>query len=314
MTSLENFANAFKVTAASTSTVDMVNAIKAIFDYASVTAGITARWQVQGSNTTDGIILLKCLKANAKVNVSDPSIYPQIVIKAAASNITFGYDPKGQIDHTASSSVWGMSSQSDAFSGFRNISGNAAVMSSYNSTIYVADYEDAISVFVSGLNIFRYGAHVGRIYLPDNKSDVEIGVDGSGVLVGFPTTTVNTTTGHWLTPETTAASVGSVIRVGDTAWSTVLTNDSTATTYTNDVNGKVRLAPYTLRGSSPAAGEVGRTKYMRAYKTALPHLSLLPSNDADSKQAWMGYQNVSGTRQKQLVLWAKSSYVYTVTV
>lgn len=313
--SSENHANSFKVTAASTSPVNMVNAIKAVFDYAAITVGITQRWEVQGSNTTDGVLLLKCLKANAKVNQADASVYPQIIIKAAANNIQFGYDPKGQVVHTEASSAWGVTSKSNAFSGFRNISGNINNMSTYNTMMYIADYEDAITIFVTGLNIMRYAAHVGRIYLPDNKSDIEIGVDGSGIIVGFPTVTVSTTTGHWLTPETTTSlELGSAVRVGDTAWSTVATSDSTATAFTADAAGKVRLPPYTLRGSSPAAGEVGRTKYLRAYKTAMPHLSLLPSSDSNSKQAWLGYQNVSGTRQKQLILWAKSDYVYTVTV
>jgi hypothetical protein len=281
---------------------------------------VERKWQLEGYDYSNGVILLKCLMASDKFESSDPDYFSQIVIKvkSGANNILIGYDPKGEIVKDLDSSTWGVdSNKSNAFSGFKSMTASSTLnFSGINSTLYLVCYEDAISILMPGANYIAFGAHVGKIYLPDNRSDLKIDIDGSGIIIGVPSVSIvartaptTITTGFgWLETVNQVASQPfcSSIRIGSESWSTLKTVlDATSSAFTKDVAGKTRLVPYSFAGNVSVAGEVGRSKYLRGYKTALPNLTLLESAANDSKQAWIGWSVSANGTQKLLMLWCK---------
>lgn len=272
-------------------------------------------WNMEGYDFQNGIMLLKCLAPSQKFDPSDsnePEYYSQVLLKAVSTtNIQIAYDPKGQILATEPSSTWGIdNNKSDSFSGFKNITGSTSNWTGTNVNSYLTYYDDALTLFFPGTNVITYAAHVGKIYLPDNRSDLKIGIDGSGIIVGKPNTIVSVSSNNdWIAMQSNAANreVSSCVKISNTSWTTIRTFDATATQYTTDVAGKTRLVPFTLSGYNPTAGEIGRTKYLRAYKTLLPNLTLLESAVSNSKQAWIGWSSVAGTSQRLLMLWCKKN-------
>lgn len=270
-------------------------------------------WSLEGYDYDNGIMLIKCLTPSAKFDPDDsfePAYNSQIILKAASTtNIQIAYDPEGSINKDLNSNTWGIdANKSNSFSGFKNITGSTANWSNTNSTIYLTYYEDALTLFFPGVNVISYAAHIGKIYLPDNRSDLKIGIDGSGIFIGQPSqSTASTSANAWIGTQSSAVNreVSSCIKISDTTWTTIRTFDATASQYTTDVAGKSRLVPYTISGNIPAAGEVGRTKYLRAYKTQLPNLTLLESAVDNSKQAWIGWSVAANTPQKCIMLWCK---------
>jgi hypothetical protein len=319
--SSEIFGQSIKITASTNTPLAHVQAlIKTFLEHQNNTLkdelenNIELDWELEKYDFLNGIMLLKCKNISQKfdpLDIIEPSYYSQIVIKAVSNtNIQIGYDPEGGIDKEESSSTWGSDANSSpAFSKFKNITGSSTVnWTGTGSAFYFANYEDAITLFFLGTNTIAYAAHVGKIYLPDNRSDLKVGIDGSGILVGKPSVVFGATLNNdWLTQQTNISNrlVSSCIKTSNTTWSTVRTFDATATQYVADVAGKSRLVPFTLSGYFPTAGEVGRTKYLRAYKTALPNLTLLESAINDSKQAWIGWSVLAGTPLKLLMLWSK---------
>ncbi len=306
-TNLENAADAiYRIEAASTTPADLLAAINRVF-----TNQVDANWEVQSYNTTSGAsILLRC----KNTNTDDEQSQIFITSQSAPLKLNFAFAPHGGISSITSTDIVG--SAPAGYSGLKQITGPAAAataMSSYGSTVWLASYSDALTIFIGGTDesSFRYGAHIGKVFAPDNASDEGVYIDGSAIIVGFPTNTsvgTSITTGHWLGYHTTNG-LGSSIRIGQNTWSN-LTAQSIAAAEKLDADGRLRLVPYSLGGSisaSPTGGELGRTKYLREYKETLPHLFMIPSNAADSNQAWIGWENTTGTSQAQIMLWRKGS-------
>lgn len=306
-TNLENAADAiYRIEAASTALNDIIAAINQVF-----TNQIDVNWEVQSYNTTEGAsILLRC--KNTNINDEQSQIF--ITSQSSPLKLNFAFAPHGGITSITSTDIVG--SAPVGYSGLRQITGPisaATAMSSYGSTLWIASYTDTLTIFVGGTDesSFRYGAHIGKVFAPDNASDDGIYIDGSAIIVGFPTNTSvgnSITTGHWLGYHNTNG-LGSSIKIGQNAWSN-LTAQSITAAEKLDADGRLRLVPYSLGGSissSPTGGELGRTKYLREYKETLPHLFMIPSNAADSNQAWIGWENTTGTPQAQIMLWRKGS-------
>jgi hypothetical protein len=310
-TNLESAADAvYRVEAASTGVNDLVAAIRAVFNN-----NVDANWEVESYNTDTGAgLLLRCKNQNS--NDEQSQIF--IAANASPAKLNIAYAPHGGITSITSTDIGG--SAPSGYSGLKQITGPiaaATAMSSYGTTIWIASYSDAITIFIGGTNesFFRYGAHVGKVFAPDNESDESIYIDGSAVIVGFPTNTsvgASISTGHWLGYSTTNG-LGSSIRIGQNSWSN-LTAGAIVAAEKADADGRLRLAPYYVGGSisaSPMGGILGRTKYLREYKVTLPHLVLLPSNANDSNQAWIGWEFTAGTPQAQIILWKKGSSTLT---
>lgn len=281
------------------------------------------RWEIQGWNSLNGILLLKCLKRNSSLNLSAPEYYAQVVIKInETNNILIGLDPLGQINKDLNSTTWGVDdNKSNLFSGFKNITGSNSNLdqTKISGRVLVAEYEDAFTILImnSASSAFYYIAHVGKVYLPTNKSDLEIGVDGFGLLVGSPITNLTATNGYWLAPPTTNTTNGSVIKISNESnncWSLIRTSTPNANS-TKDVLGKSRLIPYYISGLNPVAGEVGSSKYFRVFKTKLVNFTYVNSANNDSKQAWISCSNPLASpvaTQDLLILWSKYENIYSL--
>jgi hypothetical protein len=300
-----------------------VRAIRDAFQHGADLTTPIKRWEVENWDETNGILLLKCLKANTNLDSTASPVYSQVVIKAqSTTNIQIGLDPLGQIESSMDSSTWGVSNQSNLFSGFKNITGSTNNMiagTSLKGAILLAEYEDAFTILIqnAAATAFYYIAHVGKVYLPTNKSDIEIGVDGFGLLVGNPVTnSFSATNGYWLAPPATNLIHGSVIKISNTpgsCWSLVQSAAPNANTV-KDILGKSRLVPYYLRGLAPGAGEVGSSKYFRVFKTKLTNFTYVNSATNDSKQSWISCSNPVSTiaTQDLLLLWSKYENLYSI--
>jgi hypothetical protein len=310
-TNLESAASAtYRVEAASTGVNDLVAAIRAVFNN-----NVDDNWDVESYNTdSGGGLLLRCKNQNS--NDEQSQIF--IAANASPAKLNVAYAPHGGITGITSTDISG--SAPSGYSGLRQITGpisTATAMSSYGTMIWIASYSDAITIFIGGTDesYFRYGAHIGKIFAPDNESDESIYIDGSGVVVGYASNIsigVGIANGHWLGYSGTDG-LGSAVRIGQNIWSNMTVNAIVAAEK-SDADGRLRLAPFTVGGSiiaSPKGGMLGRTKYLREYKETIPHLVTIPSNATDSNQSWIGWEFTAGTPQPLIMLWKKGPATLT---
>lgn len=311
--SSETASNTFEIETAGSSNTQLFAALSAVFNSSEWVAAATVgqTWEVAASAATT-LVLGRIEDAG----VAGPKIY----IEAAASPVAslfVRYDPLGEI--VADAYV-----PSVAVSPLVNFTG-ASVAPTGIQRIYVAQYEDAIMIHFDAGTHFKYMIHAGIVMAPDNASDPDISIDGSGVIVGQPGVGAGAAGSTFFAPTGTTLNTNgnqSHIRIGLSRWGQArlaTANYTAGGNETVDVNGRVRLVPMLLRvitnitgsdalpGSINISGELGRTRYLRFYKQNPTHRSVLPSRDAASEQAWLAwnYGVATALPHNVLGLWRK---------
>lgn len=311
----ETASNTFEIVPASSTSTDLFSALSTLFNSTewSTASTVAQTWTVKVEDATSIVLGL--------IATADASPGPKIYIENLSSSLYVKYDPNGVVDA-------GVYTASSACSPLVSFTGSTTAPSGI-IRVYAAQYSDAIMVHFDQGDLFKYIIHAGIVMAPDNASDPDIYIDGSGIIVGQPGvlasstasisfvatgTAVNTTTGQQ-----------SYLRIGETKWGQLrlATADYAAgAEQTKDVNGRVRLVPMLLRvvtnidGSTAPltsqalniSGELGRTRYLRFYKANPVHRSVLPSRDALSQQAWLAWSHGTAgtaTADNVLGLWRK---------
>jgi hypothetical protein len=309
----ETASNTFEITPAGSTGQQLFDAILAVFNSTEWSSADTVpqTWQVDLSEAS--YLVLGLAENSGGVG---PKIY--IEAKTTPQNSLFvRYDPTGEI-------VGGAYTPSSTASPLVNFTGQNVASSGVN-TIYIAQYSDAIMIhFDTGL-FFKYMIHAGIVMAPDNASDPDIFIDGSGLVVGQPGVSAGAANSAFFVATGTVLNTTgqqSYVRIGETRWGQMrlATNDYLPNgVETADVNGRVRLVPMLVRaitnvtkddalpGTLTISGELGRTRYLRFYKQSPTHRSVLPSRDTLSQQAWLGWSHGStgATVDNVLGLWRK---------
>jgi hypothetical protein len=294
----ETASNTFEI-AISTNTGDaFLTALSSVFNSAEWASdarhSIDQTWQVVSSSSESVTLGL--------IETADGEAGPKIYFESQASpnSLFVRYDPNGIAEA-------GVYSPSSSVSPLVNFTGSNAVPAGI-TRMYVVQYTDALMIHFDAGTHFKYMIHTGIVMAPDNASDPDIYIDGSGVLVGTPYVSAAAATSSILTIGATINTTGqqSYVRIGETQWgqARAVANYTSTATEVADVNGRVRLVPALMRaitningstfvlGTTQAAavsGELGRTRYLRFYKQNPTHRSVLPSRDTDSSQAWLAW-------------------------
>ena len=311
----ETASNTFEIQAAGASSAQLFEALSTVFNstaWATATT-VAQTWEVAASTANSLTLGLIADGISA-----GPKIYIENTTSGTLS-LLVRYDPDGEI-------VGGAYSPSASASPLVNFTGaNAAPTAA--SLIYIAQYEDAIMIHFDAGTHFKYMIHAGIVMAPDNASDPDIYIDGSGLIVGQPGVLASSTTSiSFISTGVAVNALGhqSYLRIGQTKWgqARLASGDYLAGgVETADVNGRVRLVPLLMRvatnidgvtgsigSQSPnVSGELGRTRYLRFYKQNPTHRSVLPSKDSLSQQAWLAWNHgaATATADNVLGLWRK---------
>lgn len=206
-------------------------------------------------------------------------------------------------------------------SGFVNIYESSA--GSFTGTlVHIAEYSDAIlfATKAASYPYWQFAMHAGKIYVPFNASDPALGIDGYGILGGYPTLKdtnggfTNQWVGKW---NASIYTVHSRIKAGGSLWraTTIAVgslgdSDDSSVAATDDLDGNVRMIPLVLQvmasdSSATASSAVGYTKYIRLYKGIGVHGSVINSADAGEDQAWFRFSGENGN-SRSVILWSKT--------
>lgn len=322
----ENYADrTYRVIASSVSYFEWVKSLKETFDPGR--SNPDSNWQTS-LYEEDFVNLNNCLvirneNYNQELLIRSTNTNPNIYVRLAQGTID-EINAQGEI--TGAPSI---------ITNERRLTSTAAANTTLTAkftisgqTLWVASYKDAISIFISDSSgsYFVYGIHAGKIFAPDNSSDEELYIDGSGIILGVPSSTLigdNGTSGGWLEHVSSSDNYtngrGGVIRIGENTWSNSQFVNQINQEFFSSISNRLRLVPYTVGGSNiePAAGQIGRTKYIRQVNNnfSMAHLVLIPSEDIVSNQAWLcwstrtasaTYQEASNSSgQKSIMLWKK---------
>ena len=300
----EQFAQVFRATAATAMGPDYVAAI-----VACVASLGSTRWTVPAFTT--GKALLECVATGA-----------QIVLHSSTGTgnqgqVQIGYAPTGGVtDYAATPPVL---DAGKAFTGLRNITGTASLITLASARLVVAAYEDALLIAIeSTLDAWRVAALVGRVLTPLDDSDVARNIGTDAMFVGFPTSLTALSAGNWLLGSSTAGQ-GSCALVGALfapLWA--IGNRYLAGAAQLDRAGTIeRFVPYlvhTLSGTTGGAC-LGATKYIRQWRAAPSHNSRLFSGTPLTQQAWLAYSYLATTTttaaQNQFALWGQTETTVT---
>lgn len=216
----------------------------------------------------------------------------------SANALTFGsLGPSGSLDYVHPSNTGSMSSpQIDAIS-FGALPG---------STLYMAEYEDAffLGTRYANAEYWYQCLNVGKVYVPSNASDPDVGLDGYGILGGIPCVSHVAGASFWTSTNTAT----SVIRTGESTWTNPVALTEPKPEQANDLNGSIRLVEVPIKAGS-GGPLIGYTKYVRQYKNAGGHLGYIMSNGSDN-QAWVRYR-FSSNDYHMCMLWNKLSVSVT---
>lgn len=223
----------------------------------------------------------------------------QLLIRDDGTNILCAVDPGGAITNLAGTPT-----------GSTSYSGESIVIAPANcgARMHIACYPDAVLVGIKHTtsDFWQQGLHAGKIYTPYNASDPLLFIDGFGIIGGLPTINVaNSNT--WLIPNgsNTATNAGR-LRVSQGTWNT--TAKCEILTAQGDAAGQIRLNPLlaTVGAGTGSTGfpSLGYTKYLRRYKTASAHRTLIPASNT-SDQAFLIFSSTTSTTQF-CCLWSKA--------
>jgi hypothetical protein len=223
----------------------------------------------------------------------------QLLIRNDGTNILCSVDPGAAITNL-----------SGVPTGSTSYSGESIVVAPANcgARMYIACYPDAILVGIKHTtsDFWQQGLHAGKLYTPYNASDPAIFIDGFGIIGGSPTINVaNSNT--WLIPNASNSSTNTGrLRVSQTTWNT--TAKCELLTAQGDAGGAIRLNPLlaTVGAGTGTSGfpALGFTKYLRRYKSAVAHRTLIPASNT-SDQAFMIFSGTTSTTQF-CCLWSKA--------
>lgn len=323
----ENYADkTYRVISPSKSHFDWIKSIKQTFD-PSRDGFSDPNWSLklyQESGTNENCLVLR-----------NENYDQELVLRSTTTNSNiFARLANGSIDEISSNGS--ITTLPNIISNERRLTStqlSTVLLSANNAnvgqTIWIASYADAIAIFISDSSggYFSYGIHAGKIYAPDNESDQYLNIDGSGIILGVPSSTLlssNAANGGWLEHTTSADGSangrGGVVKIAQNTWSNSQFAPNTNQEFYSSVSNRLRLVPYTIGGSSvsPAAGQLGRTKYLRQINNsfAMAHLLLIPSEEVSSNQAWLSWSakngataieasTASASGQKSIMLWKK---------
>jgi hypothetical protein len=309
----ETASNTFEIVPAGSTSANLFSSLSTLFNSTEwdTASTIAQTWEVKVESGTSIVLGL--------IATVDGAAGPKIYIENLSSSLYVKYDPNGVVDA-------GVYTASSACSPLVSFTG-AATAPSAVTRIYAAQYSDAIMIHFDQGDFFKYMIHAGIVMAPDNASDPDIYIDGSGLIVGQPGVIASAVASiSFVSTGVTVNTAGhqSYLRIGETKWGQVrlATADYLAAgNETKDINGRVRLVPMLLRvatnidgvtGSIASqvgnvSGELGRTRYLRFYKANPVHRSVLPSREASSQQAWLAWSHgtTAAVADNVLALWRK---------
>jgi hypothetical protein len=336
----ENFADkTYRVIAASSSHFNLVKAIKETFDIMRPSDDPNWYSKLYEESGNDNCLVLRNETYDQEILIRSTTTSP--------SNI-FVRLFKGQVD--AITATGNVDTLPDVYTNERRLTSTALSTAALSAatwmgqTLWIASYDDAISIFISDSSgaYFSHGIHAGKIFAPDNESDQYLNIDGSGLILGIPTSATayvtTTTNGGWLSFTNSGTDYytngrGGLIRIGENLWSNTQFAANDTLEFYSSVSNRLRLVPYTVGGATTggdlgasAAGQIGKTKYLRQINRdfATAHLLSIPSEDVSSDQAWLCWSSrhglttsvheasITGTTgftagQKGVILWKKGS-------
>lgn len=208
--------------------------------------------------------------------------------------------------------------------------------------VFVVEYVDAFGIILEGVGTtgWRWGAIIGKIMSPLNKSDAQHW-NGNAEVVGLPA--VGTSKGGFNGEGIINGAVGLVDGAtntwlqGDSDWSIVRTDVNTWTVIDTDynytigavdynnagrfapnvplhlkINNAERLIPYPVMDKANNM-LLGFTRYHRSFEFMTSHGTLIKSTDPLSKQAWFMYRGNGSVawplKNNTCILWNKDESV-----
>jgi hypothetical protein len=287
----EQFAQVFKGDASAASG-------DAYVDWIAATLIAGSRW------FTDESVAGKALLENATTGA-------QIVLWGTAAltgnqgQVAIGFAPDGGVtdwDTAPTASVW---------SGMRNIMGSTSLITTADTRLALAVYEDALAIIIRRSTSYFRIAMIGSIFTPLDDSDRALNIGVDGMLLGVPAN--QNSSGNWIAGNNSPAFAGhcSVVRVKDEFVRLASTNRSIPPSLLLDrASGVERFVPHLVHQLT-SAGTIGSTlaatKYLRQWRALLPHETRLFSDTLGSEQAWTGW-SAGGTTadNNQVILWAQT--------
>ncbi len=169
------------------------------------------------------------------------------------------------------------------------------------NTLHIAEYSDSFFFATKYANAeYWYQClNVGKVYVPSNSSDPEIGLDGCGILGGVPHFSNANGSSLWVSNNTAT----SLIRTGFSNWTNPAVLVEPNPSQASDLNGSTRMAEIPIKAGQ-GGPLIGYVKYVRQYKNAGGHLGYIISGGEDD-QAWLRYR-YSSTDYHLCMLWNKN--------
>jgi hypothetical protein len=169
------------------------------------------------------------------------------------------------------------------------------------NTLHIAEYSDSFFFATKYANAeYWYQClNVGKVYIPSNFNDPEIGLDGCGILGGVPHVSHANGSSLWASNNT----VTSVIRTGHNTWTPPVAFVEPNSLQASDLNGSIRMVEIPIKAGQNGP-LVGYTKYVRQYKNSGGHLGYIISGGEDD-QAWVRYR-YSSNDYHLCMLWNKN--------
>jgi hypothetical protein len=287
----EQFAQVFKGNASAASG-------DAYVDWIAATLIAGSRW------FTDASVAGKALLENTATGA-------QIVLWGTAAltgnqgQVAIGFAPEGGVtdwDTAPTASVW---------SGMRNIMGSTSLITTADTRLALAAYEDALAIIIRRSTSYLRIAMIGSIFTPLDDSDRALNIGVDGMLLGAPAN--QTSAGNWIAGSNSAAFAGhcSVVRVKGEFVRLASTNRSIPPSLLLDrASGVERFVPHLvhqLTSTGAIGSTLAATKYLRQWRALLPHETRLFSDTPGSEQAWAGWSSGGTTADNnQVILWAQT--------
>lgn len=251
----------------------------------------------------------------------DPSINQRIWITPSAPNLTVGldpdsrvHDPTGELLNFSNIAATASSANSGGVFVFSSGSDGGWDSNEMSGKIDVVETDDCLSVFFYGgsasyaghgsqSGYWYHGFQAGKIMSADNPLEDGYGIDGSGVVAGWPGTSsgaaASATTTRWVWANTSIYSSSfpsSLVRTGLASWEQFTTPNCRTSDAYREVDGKLRLTPLTVQTASGAI--LGRSRYFRlinVFPQAVTLYNVSGSITDGNHQSWLARQHMSGS-------------------
>jgi hypothetical protein len=177
--------------------------------------------------------------------------------------------------------------------------------------------------FGNQTDLWFAGVQIGKIFQPDNPLESPLGIDGSGIVTGWPgITPADSDRLSWLAPVSRGSLFQNAVRTGLNSWTNFYApNCENGLSIANDttwrpVDGKVRPIPVTIAMNS---GQIlGRSKYFRLSNREVTAPTVYNVDNAivdGNHQAWIQRQYLVDstgtytTKSNTIHLWTESPVV-----